>query len=95
MNATALPWALALLSLGACEGTGGENMTAGEASDIANAQMAEELPQVSLNMLRIETQNLNTVWRVGYHAPEGSAGGPIIIDINKESGKADWVHVGQ
>ena len=88
-------WPLILLALGACQLIGDDSLTAAEASDIANAQLSEDLPQVSVGLLRIETQDLDTRWRVTYHAPDLSTGGPIVIDVDKQSREATLVFVGQ
>jgi len=91
MSSRALPSVLALAFLAGCQGPPSQNMTASEAADMANAELAQVLPQVSLSRQRIETEDLNGKWRVSYHAPEGSTGGPLVIDVDKQSREARLV----
>ena len=82
--------ALLALPLAAC----GSEMTAGEATDAANAQLIRELPQVSdvLDDLDVRTQDLGEKWRVTY-AAYGS--GRVFIDVDKRDGEAVIVHMEQ
>ncbi len=95
MTIRALPFLVTLAFLIGCQGGADQIMTASEAADVANDVVGEELPQLTLNMLRIETEDLDGKWRVSYHAPEGSTGGPLVVDINKQSGEATVVSMEQ
>lgn len=94
MAVRALPLIFAL-TLAACQGRSEYNMTASEATDVANGHLGEVLPQVSLNMLNSETEDLNGKWRVSYRPPEGSTGVPLVIEVNKQSGDATIVSMEQ
>lgn len=86
MRARELLPIITLFMLVGCQTDGNGTMTANEASDIANALLSEELPQVPLNMLQVQTEDLGGRWRVTYETPGGSTGGPIILDVDKRSG---------
>lgn len=75
------------LTLIACEKQDG-TVTSAEAVEIANDHMAEVLPQVAdaLPRLDIETQEIGEVWRVTYTPSEGGTGGPLIVEVEKNSG---------
>lgn len=86
---------IALAFLSACLNRADHDMTAAEASAAANGVMAEHLPQVPLNRLRIETEDKGASWRVSYHPPQDSTGGPIVVDVNKQNGEAAIVSMEQ
>lgn len=76
----------ALLAV-ACEATSKGARTAGEATEVANEYMAENLPQVRLQRQQVETIDMGDRWRVSYVVPEGGTGGPIILLVDKRSGE--------
>jgi hypothetical protein len=56
--------------------------------EVANGHFSEVLPQVPLNVMRIETTDLGGNWRVFHYSPEGSTGGgPLVIDVDKRTGR--------
>lgn len=90
-----MPFILPLALLTGCQSGTDQNMTAREATEIANSALAEVLPQLPLNRLTIETADLDEKWRVTYRPPEGSTGGPLVIDVNKQSDAATIVSMEQ
>ena len=75
-----------LLSVGCEDRTRGAE-TANEATEVTNAHMGEDLPQVALSDMVIETLDMGDRWRVSYSVPGGGTGGPIIFVVNKRSGE--------
>lgn len=78
---------LALSLSMACLACWREEVTANQASELANEYLAEHLPQVPLNILRIETLDMGDRWRLSYNFPEGGTGGPMIFVVNKRTGE--------
>ena len=78
-----------------CGSWSGEIDSADEAVEVANGFMAENLPQVDLSEMVIETRDLGDRWQVAYDMPGGSTGGPAIFVIEKRSGEIAHVEIGQ
>lgn len=76
---------LTLLILTGCQRGPNGAIAAAEAIELANDQLAEGLPQVPLEMMRIESENRGDAWRVTYFPPEGSTGNPLVFEVNKQS----------
>lgn len=70
-----------------CQKRGTEAVTADQATQIANAYLTENHPQVSLQNLRVEKADMEDRWRLSYEYPEGGTGGPIIVVVNKKTGE--------
>jgi hypothetical protein len=62
-------------------------VSADQAVEVANGFMTETLPQVSLGGKKIETIEDGKRWRVSYSLPDGGTGGPILVFVDKKSGK--------
>lgn len=84
MASRALPYILALLLTAGCQG---EADDASSATAITNGYLANTLPQVPLNVLRIETVDLGDRWQVTYRWPEGGTGGPMVFVVDKRDGR--------
>lgn len=81
-----LPSVCALLLAAGCQ-IGGGAVTAAEATEAVNEFMGENLPQVPLSELKLETVDLHDRWRVIYSPPDGSTGGPMIFEVDKQTGE--------
>ncbi len=62
-------------------------MSADQAGEAANGFMTETLPQVSLGGKKIDTIEDGNRWRASYSLPDGGTGGPIVVFVDKKSGK--------
>lgn len=76
-------YALALTLASGCHDRPSDATTASRAVAVANAYMADKLPQVDLSRRQISTSDLGDKWRITYHLPEGGTGGPIIFLVDK------------
>ena len=76
-------YALALTLASGCDDRPPDATTARGAVAIANAYMADNLPQVDLNRRKISASDLGDKWQVTYDLPEGGTGGPIIFLVDK------------
>lgn len=76
-----------MMLIAACDDRVTGAATAEEAVKITNRDWAENLPQVNLKNLSVTTVDKGDRWRVTYAAPQGSAGGPFIYEVDKKTGK--------
>lgn len=83
----ASPLSLAFLLLLSCQGPPQEGVTAEGARKATNEHMSEHLPQVDLSERTIVTVDLGDRWRVSYDFPGGATGGPIVLEVSKQSGE--------
>ena len=69
------------------------DLTAAEATDAANEQIAEVLPQMRghLGGAIIQARDMNGKWRVIY----GGGTGGMVVDVDKHSGQATIVLIEQ
>ena len=87
MNSTGPMITLLLFALIGCQADGNRALTQTQAIEIANGFLEKNLPQVPLSEERILTEDVNGRWRVSYHAPPNSTGGPLIVEVDKDSGE--------
>ena len=86
---------LVVIFLVACRAQTHPDIGREEAITLANRDFARELPQMPIQHLRIETQNLGGKWRVSYVPQPGSTGGPIVLEVNKQTGAVTWISAEQ
>ena len=71
-------------------------MTAGEAIEIANLEIALALPQMEEGGRTIRTDEADGKWHVTYASPgDADAGGPVIVEVDKRTGQAAIVQMPQ
>lgn len=71
-------------------------MTAGEATEIADAEIGRALPRMDRSNRTIRTHDRDVTWRVTYaSAGDEHAGGPVIVEVNKRTGQAMIVQMPQ
>lgn len=71
-------------------------MTAAEATEIANGEIARVLPQMEPSSRTIRTDDAGGRWGVTYASPDDeNAGGPVIVDVDKRTGQAVIVQMPQ
>jgi hypothetical protein len=71
-------------------------MTAGEATVIANAEIDRALPHMDRSGRPIRTDEADGSWRVTYEsADDENAGGPVIVEVDKRTGRAAIVQMPQ
>jgi hypothetical protein len=67
-------------------GCGDRATTENEAITAANAYLAT-MPQMGASHRTVSAIDMGDRWRLSYDMPEGSTGGPLIVVVNKQSGK--------
>jgi hypothetical protein len=71
-------------------------MRAGEATAIANAEIARVLPGMDRSSRTIRTDELDGKWLVTYASPDDeNAGGPVIVEVDKRTRRAAIVQMPQ
>jgi len=78
-----------------CSDRAAGGVTAEEAIEAGNEAMAENLPGMNLSELRIGTVELPDRWQISYDYPEGSTGGPVLLEVSKETGEVINGRMGQ
>jgi hypothetical protein len=86
MSGKSVVGATLILLLGACQDRAPDPSTPQGAIEITNDLFASELPQVHLSNFTITSIDLGTRWRIVYEAPEGSTGGPWMVEVEKSTG---------
>jgi hypothetical protein len=69
-----------------CQGGADEVVTANQAIEVGNAYLQAQAPR-NLSAWAIEPIDMGDRWRLSYTLPAGSAGGHMIVVVNKRSGK--------
>jgi hypothetical protein len=71
-------------------------MAASQAIEIANAEVRRALPRMDRSSRTIWTDELAGKWLVTYASPDDAdAGGPVIVDVDKRTGRATIVRMPQ
>ena len=79
----------ALLLIAMLSGAGHRQMTAGEATAVANREVARLLPRFDRGSRTIRTDEQGNYWRVYYESrADQASGGPVIVQVDKRSRRA-------
>lgn len=71
-------------------------MTASEATEVANAEIDRVIPQMDRSSRTIRTDDADGKWRVIYvSADDVVAGGPVIVQVDKRTRQAAIVQMPQ
>ncbi|HEY5712642.1 MAG TPA: hypothetical protein VIT38_12180 [Allosphingosinicella sp.] len=70
-------------------GCGPHEMTASEATELANAEVNRMMPEFDRSSRTISTGQADGKWRVFYTSPDDlTAGGPVIVEVDKRTRQA-------
>lgn len=58
-----------------------------EAIKVSNAYLSKQVPQMRLDELQVDVDELSDRWRISYRPRDGGTGGLTILVINKRSGE--------
>lgn len=86
---------ITLLLVPGCADRPRDAATAERAVAVTNEFMNHKLPQVDLDEMLVNTDDLGSKWRVSYDYPGGSTGGPAVFLVEKATGKILDVKMGQ
>ena len=78
-------WIALAAFLGACQIQPQGPIGKAEAIAVANRYVGERFAPVPPGLLRVEAEDRGSTWRVTFNPPEDSVGGPLRVDVDKQT----------